>query len=123
MKRMAVGAVLVVALVGCSGSPSDGGATTPDAPVVSDGHLVAADYGSDWPLTVDSADVHCYPSPGGYNYVTVTINGTEYAVNGTARGAGKWADFNGSGYWRKDPDFKGLKVSIGPVIDAGLALC
>jgi hypothetical protein len=45
-------------------------------------------------------------------------------VNGTAGGmaeANGWRDIKA--IWADDPNNEGLKISIGPLIDDGLALC
>ncbi len=42
-------------------------------------------------------------------------------MNGAARGMDEWPDIDP--IWADDPDVKGLKVNIGPLIERGLALC
>lgn len=122
--------ILVAAVVsGCAGAPgvhgaqiaSDSGVSRDTGPVT----LTSSDYGNDWPLTVPTAVVRCEdPLSNGYGSVTVTIEGTEYAVNGDARQSGRWPDFTTSSYWRDDTQLgAGVKVSIDPVIEAGLKLC
>lgn len=74
-----------------------------------------SDFGSDWPLTVDSGTLAC----GGAGEVTFTANGTTYAVNGLAKAATVFPDIDpiwakGEGAPRKD---------IGPLIQRGLELC
>jgi hypothetical protein len=49
------------------------------------------------------------------------MNGTVYALNGTAKMRNAGAD-PGS-VWAEDPDMPGLRVNIGDVIDLGLDLC
>lgn len=112
-------AVVTAALSGCSASSSAGSASQPPNRWVM---LAAAQYGSAWPLTADRAIVRCYRS-GGAEEVTVTINGTEYAVNSAARTTGKWKDFTTSGYWKADPSGLDQKVDIGPLIEKGLEIC
>ncbi len=70
-----------------------------------------------WPLTVERGTLDCEPA----NRVIFTAGGTTYAVNGTAKGAGEWPDIDP--IWADDSSGLGLKVDIGDLIDAGLALC
>ena len=54
----------------------------------------------------------------------VTIDapsGKTYAANGTAKDNTDYPALNP--IWAGDPDVDGLKINIGPIIDAGLALC
>ncbi|MCW2537469.1 MAG: hypothetical protein JWQ26_3168 [Modestobacter sp.] len=73
--------------------------------------------GRTWPLTVDRGTLDCEPA----NRVIFTADGTTYAVNGTAKGAGEWPDIDP--IWADDGSGLGLKVDIGDLIGAGLALC
>jgi hypothetical protein len=50
--------------------------------------------------------------------VTFNVNGTTYAVNGTA---GDEGDLDIHPIWKKAPE--GLRVDIGDMIDRGLKLC
>jgi len=80
----------------------------------------SADYGADWPLTVDSGTLRCE----GAGAVTFTADGTTYWVNGTAGGLADengWADIEA--IWADDPSGDAPKISIGPLIDDGLKLC
>jgi hypothetical protein len=106
-------ATLTVAGCGESSSDTSGASST-------EGHVSRADYGKDWPLTVESGTLHC-EDPGA---VTFTAdNGTTYWVNGTAGNQAKtrgWADIRS--IWADDPAYAGLKINIGPLIDDGLKL-
>jgi len=87
-------------------------------------YLTRADFGKDWPLTVDSGVVHCTKGSA----VTFETGGDTYAVNGTARGFMEqegWEDITDSPIWAENPDYPGvgLKIDIGVIIDAGLDLC
>lgn len=73
--------------------------------------------GRTWPLTVDRGTLNCEPG----TRVTFTADGTTYAVNGTAKGSGEWGDIDP--IWADDGSGLGLKVNIGDLIEAGLALC
>lgn len=84
------------------------------------GHVEPADFDQPWPLTVESGTLRCEP-PGAV--VFTAPDGTEYAVNGMAEGQ-DYADIEP--IWRDDPDPPAgadLKVSIHPLIEAGLDLC
>ena len=76
-----------------------------------------ADYGSSWPLTVESATLFCAEDA-----VWVLIDGDRYALNGWAR---TYKDLPAlpRSLWRDNPAIPGLKIDIGVLIDAGLALC
>ncbi len=68
---------------------------------------------------------HCENiTAGGMSVQVLTIDtpdGTTYAVNGTAK---THTDYPGiEAIWADDPDVEGLKIDIGPVLDAGLLLC
>jgi Protein of unknown function (DUF2511) len=108
-------------LAGCGGS--SGTANSPNATSSSPNEKTVsrADYGAKWPLKVESGTLRC-DDPGA---VTFTSNGTTYWVNGTAGDYGAddqgWKDIRP--IWANDPDIPGLKISIGPLIDDGLALC
>lgn len=89
------------------------------------GLLVSTDYGAEWPLTVPYAIVKCKEkTAAGRVLQLVTVessDGTEYAVNGTAREHTELADV--FLIWADDSNAPGLKVDISPVIEAGLLLC
>lgn len=99
-----IGAIALLAVAGCGAEGTE---------------VSRDDFGSSWPLTVDSGTLRC-EGEGGFGAVVINADGTDYAVNGVAKGQGYepidpiWAD---------DPELAGLKVSIGPLIDRGLALC
>lgn len=116
-----VAAIVVVGLTGC-GTTSSGS---------SSGQQVSReDYGGAWPLTVDSGTLRC-ESPAGESFGAVTFtsdeDGTTYWVNGTAGNIAEekgWQEIRP--IWADDPTDSsglGLKKSMGPLIDAGLALC
>ncbi|GAA1769428.1 hypothetical protein GCM10009681_46000 [Luedemannella helvata] len=73
--------------------------------------------GDRWPLTIDSGTLECRNGAE----VVLSSGGTVYALNGTAKSSKRYADV--SSVWADDPSTAGLKVSIGPLIDEGLALC
>jgi hypothetical protein len=48
-------------------------------------------------------------------------DGKTYALNGTAKSRGDYADIDS--IWAPDPDVSGLKISMSPITDAALAFC
>ena len=96
-----------------------GGSTSSDIPDLADNEafMSRAEYGRDWPLTVPSGIVRCE----GAGEVYFEAEGTTYAVNGLALGRDRAPEIDR--IWAPDPDFKGLKIDIGPIIDRGLDLC
>jgi len=119
--------LLVVAAVvyGCSqlggeDSPTSMGTGESGAEVDEVGEVSRAEFegeGRTWPLTVDRGTLDCAPGRS----VTFTDGGTTYALNGTAKSAGEWADIDA--IWADDGSGLHLKVDIGDLIDAGLSLC
>jgi hypothetical protein len=82
--------------------------------------ISASDYGDEWPLTLQGGVLACE----GAGMVTFTAEGKTYAINGLAGGAADergWAEIDP--VWADDPEIEGAKISIGPLIDDGLALC
>ena len=80
----------------------------------------STDYGSDWPLTVDSAML-CFK----HGAVWIEVNGKKYGLNGTAstllpRWGHTCSDLNE--IWKDHPSLEGIKVSIHRLIQDGLAL-
>ena len=109
--RVFTGGVLLLALLsaGCGGA---GGHAAPRS----------KDYGDFWPFTVRSGTLNC-DGPG---WVTLETGGETYALNGLASGRAAregWRDLNE--IWANDADVAGfgIKKSMGPLIDDGLALC
>ena len=80
----------------------------------------STEYGSDWPLIVDSAKL-CRK----YSAVWVEVNGRKYGVNGTAGTLlPRWATLvlTSLRYGRTHPQHEGIKVSIHRLLQDGLAL-
>lgn len=94
-------------------------ANTAASEPASDGSISRESFGEAWPLTVDSGVLAC-DGKDGVGSVTFTADGTTYGVNGTALGQGLPAI---DPIWADNPSVPGLKMNIGPVLDAGLALC
>lgn len=104
----AVAAVIV--LVGCSAPAATELVADP-----STRRVTRADFGDDWPLTVESGTLSCQP---GRAVVFLAPDGTAYGVNGSA------ADYEDiDPIWAENPGGPGPKKDIGPLITAGLALC
>ena len=89
------------------------------------GHTITkADYGDDWPLTVDDVKLFCDRE----FMVWIEADGFAYPVNGVAM---DWLarihpdkeirDFDD--IWRENPDLPDTYVGVGGLIDDGLALC
>ena len=86
------------------------------------GQITRADYGDAWPFTVEAGEVRCMNSRGpGSGDVVFIVNGTTYAINGTAKATKQYADVRP--IWRDNPTIAGLKVSLQPILDLGLSLC
>lgn len=98
-----------------SPTPAVQSATTP--PVRERGVMVREDLGDKWPLTVDAIRLRCVNG----REVVFDAGGTTYALNGTAKGTKQYADL--APIWRDDPKIPGLKVSLLPLVMAGLDLC
>ncbi len=81
------------------------------------GDVSRAEFGDDWPLTVEAGELLCIDQA-----VVLDTGGITYAVNGTAKDRADesgWQDIEA--IWA-DGD-AGLKKDIGPLIERGLALC
>jgi hypothetical protein len=114
--------VIALAMAGCGDEPSsDGGLSSSPASQSEDvgsARLHKSDFpAGTWPLTVSSGTVRCEGSAVYFE----APDGTEYAVNGTARGQDPTPPLED--IWRKDPDLPGTRIDISPVLDAGLATC
>lgn len=115
--------VIVLLLVGSLASCSSGvtttsGQTAPDEqPAGTSVEVTRADFGRDWPLTVDSGVLSCE----GAGAVYFTSGGTRYALNGLAQGQGDAPEVDP--IWADNPSGFAPKKNIGPLIDRGLQLC
>ena len=79
----------------------------------------STDYGSKWPLNVDSAKLHCK-----HGAVWVEVRGRKYGVNGWAKtllASRGFTCFDLENIWKDDPNFDGLKINIYPLIRDGQA--
>lgn len=101
--------VAAIALVGACSAP------TPAAPTEQPGLVTRAQFGDRWPLTVDSGVLRC---EAGHAVVFTAPSGRDYGVNGAA---GNYPDI--SPIWADSGVDYAPKKDIGPLIQAGLALC
>ncbi|MGH3042597.1 MAG: DUF2511 domain-containing protein [Gaiellaceae bacterium] len=81
--------------------------------------ITRSEFGDDWPFTVEEAELRGAGSHG-FGSVTIKVNGTEYALNGIAKGQHRFEDVEL--IWADDLE-TGAKKNIGPIIDRGLKLC
>lgn len=93
------------------------------------------DFGEAWPFRVSEGELNC----SRHGVVTFKANGVTYAVNGTAKSAGfariepiwklNWAMYEkfakalGVSVEQAKEQIGSIRISIGPIIDAGLVLC
>lgn len=103
------GCAALTLLAGC------GGSSGPKSREIS-----RADLGDQWPLTVESGTLHCNGGDG-VGEVYLTVDGVNYAINGNAKGTGRYQDV--TPIWADDPGTGGLKKGIDHLIDEGLKLC
>lgn len=97
--------------------------TPPDpCPVTRNSREVSAACIEPWPLTVDSGILACEEPVGrGMGSVVIMVDGTRYAVNGTAQSSDLGIDIDP--IWASGDDEFTPKVNIGALIEAGLDLC
>lgn len=97
-------------------------APTPAAESPPDGAIGHSDVASgEWPLTVSDGVVRCEGSGGIGSVIFTAPDGTDYAVNGTAKGFHRELP-EIDAIWKK-PDRYGLRIDMSPIIDKGLELC
>ena len=105
----------------------------PAAPITIDGRFVKrqvvtrAEFGADWPLTVDGGTLRCkFPDSmrPQLHALLIEVGGTAYTLNGTARAhaaANGWEDMRP--IWRDNPSIPGTKVAVTPLLERAEALC
>lgn len=74
------------------------------------------EFGDKWPFTVEAGVVDCVKGGG----AIFKSNGQSYQLNGTASHMG-FQPINP--IWRDNPDIKGTKINIGPMISLALQQC
>lgn len=131
--RRTILAILALTLPAGCGAAATQAPPTPDWPTVvptvrhyatrtsEPGALVSEritkeDIPDEWPFTADAGMLGCQSGA-----VTFTTGGNTYAVNGAAKGAGKYLALEE--IWADSASIPGTKASVGPVIARGLALC
>ncbi|GAA3113017.1 hypothetical protein GCM10020001_035040 [Nonomuraea salmonea] len=117
MRPGLVSIVPFLALASCGLSPPDypsGGASPDNVRTVT-----RIEFGKNWPLTTDSAQVRC-DGPRVAAQAKLIVDGTTYGLNGNALNEGLPRP---DPVWADDPGIDGAKISIGPLIDAALDLC
>lgn len=86
-----------------------------------DTHNVSAStaeaLGFEWPLSVQDGLIWCV----GAGRLVFETDGTQYALNGLAKGTGEYEDI--SPIWLDNPDLAGTKVDIGGLISYGNSVC
>lgn len=99
---------------GCGASGESNSSSAPSK------YISANEFGDRWPLLVESGYVDC--ERGGC--VVFRSGGETYAINGNAM---SWKARRGYSdlepIWKDDPKIPGVKVSIAPILDAGLRFC
>lgn len=105
----------------------------PAAPVTMDKRFVKrqvvtrAEFGADWPLTVDGGTLRCkFPDSERpqMHALLIEVGSDSYALNGVARthaARNGWRDVRA--VWRDNPQIPGTKVAVTPLIERAEALC
>lgn len=89
---------------------------------IANGKVTASMFGDQWALTVNEGKFEC-ESLGNKlaKLYFIDKKGTKYAVNGMAKNDKTYKPIDL--IWKANPDVKGLKMDIGPLIDYGLKFC
>jgi len=75
------------------------------------------EYGERWPFTVDEGYLDCK----GFREVIFRVGRKEYGLSGEAVGAEKYLNIDP--IWREDPQMKGTKIIVTPLVQKGLGIC
>lgn len=82
----------------------------------------AEDYGADWPFRGEEMHLLCLA--GNAVVASDPESGRMYPLNGVASGQAERLGLEPlEAVWRDNPEIPGTKVSVGPFIKRGLALC
>lgn len=116
----------VCSLAGCGSDSEPTAANKPEpGPAAKQQSITIIDqetFGAEWPFTQPEMHLACLQ---GSAVVVMDVNtGAMYPVNGIA--SGKAASMGMQPLdqvWQDSTDIPGTKVSVGPVIERGLALC
>ena len=80
-------------------------------------------FNSKWPFTINQGILECreliLPTGRKIPMVLFHANGKIYGVNGTA--AARYQSIDE--IWLDNPNIRGTKINVGPIIDEGLKLC
>ena len=86
---------------------------------MNDKNITKAEYGKDWPFTVDRGILKCVDGS-----VVFVANGKTYGVNGVSKSHG-YADLEE--IWAIDSSLTDanttIRIGIGPILEAGVKLC
>lgn len=114
---------IVLSIIGFAVTGGDTDTTTTTEEVVEDStdpsSVSQAEFGDEWPFTVSEGTVRCESDE--LDAAIVTLDGTDYALNGIAREQGYTPLDADSQVWL-DSDTGG-KVDISPVLNRALSLC
>lgn len=110
----AASAAIAVCLAGCGGADRTGGVALPPHQE----RVTRAEYGDEWPFTVDEGVIEAVPdSPA----LVFHAGGKTYGLNGAARGKrGQYADIGE--VWAPLPGGSNLRKDITPILKRGMAL-
>lgn len=119
-------------LTGCFASQVVEPAITPVEPIAEEsvaetepaedfsGAVSAADYGDEWPFTVEEGQINCLPGRA----IVFTTEEASYPLNGNAMSIAETFDLKPlEEIWKDSPLGGGTKISVGPFIDLGLSRC
>ncbi len=86
--------------------------------------VTGEELGEDWPFSVDGGVVDCRNLSNGLREAVFRSAGVTYALNGTAKSHAEAQGYEDvMSIWRDDPDYQGLKIDIGPILDLALQEC
>lgn len=108
-------------------------AGVPPAPVLVDRRLVRtqmvtrAEFGGQWPLTVDAGVLRCmFPVPDRpqLHALLIVVDGATYAINGIAQShAAKYGWRDVRPIWRENAAIPGTRVAMAPLLARAEKLC
>lgn len=85
-----------------------------------------ADFGAQWPFTLDEGQVDCIPisGKGSLGAAIFRTNSGIYALNEIATSRASLENYKNLGdIWKDDPQLPGTKMSALAIIQAGSAVC
>lgn len=84
--------------------------------------ISAEDFGDAWPFVPEEMHLQCLP--GNAVVVTDPETGRMYGLNGAASGKARQLGLEPlENVWAESTSIPGTRISVGPVINAGLKLC